>query len=56
MVDTVKPTKEAVREYMYRRQAEHRPPQSQEEIWRQLGWDLIAQERDENHRRAWQRP
>ncbi|WP_194713285.1 hypothetical protein [Noviherbaspirillum soli] len=56
MVDTVKLTKEKVREYMHRRQVEHRPPQTQEEIRRQLGWDLNERERDENRRRAWQRP
>jgi len=56
MVDTVKPTKEKVREYMHRRQADHRPPQTQEEIRRQLGWDLIEMERVENSRSVWQRP
>jgi hypothetical protein len=47
MVETVKPTKEQVREYMERRQAQHQPPPSREEIRRQLGWDLIKMERKE---------
>lgn len=34
------PTKEQVREYMQRRQAEHRPLPDLKEIRRQLGWDL----------------
>lgn len=51
MVKTVKPTKEQVRDYMERRQAEHRPPPSREEIRRQLGWELIEMERAERRRR-----
>jgi hypothetical protein len=51
MFNTVKPTKEQVREYMGRRQAEHKPPPSREEIRRQLGWELIEMERDEHRRR-----
>jgi hypothetical protein len=51
MVKTVKPTKEQVREYMERRQAEHRPPPSREEIRRQLGWELIEMERAERRHR-----
>jgi hypothetical protein len=50
MVKTVKPTKEQVREYMERRQAQHRPPPSREEIRRQLGWELIEMEREERRR------
>jgi hypothetical protein len=50
MVKTVKPTKEQVREYMGRRQAEHKPPPSREEIRRQLGWELIEMEREERRR------
>ena len=45
MVKTMKPTKEQIREYMGRRQAEHKPPPSREEICRQLGWELIEMER-----------
>lgn len=52
MVHTVKPSKEQVREYMARRHEQHHPPQTLEEIRRQLGWDLIAMERAErNHRK-----
>jgi hypothetical protein len=47
MDPTAKPTKQQVREYMERRQAEHTPPPSRDEIRRQLGWDLIAQQRNE---------
>jgi hypothetical protein len=46
MVKTVKPTKEQVREYMGRRQAEHKPPPSREEIRRQLGWELSEMAHD----------
>jgi hypothetical protein len=51
MVKTVKPTKEQVREYMERRQAQHQPLPTREEIRRQLGWELIEKERDERRRR-----
>lgn len=51
MVNTVKPTKEQVREYMERRQEQHQPPPTQEEIRRQLGWDLIEMERAEQRHR-----
>jgi hypothetical protein len=46
MFKTIKPTKEQVREYMGRRQAEHKPPPPQEEIRRQLGWNVIDIDRD----------
>jgi hypothetical protein len=52
MANTVKPTKEQVREGKDRRQAEPRPPLSQEELRRQLGWDLIEMERNEKRRRS----
>ena len=51
MLKTQKPTKEQVREYMARRHAQHHPPQTQEEIRRQLGWDLIEMERQKQNRR-----
>ncbi|MDB5840179.1 MAG: hypothetical protein JWQ23_2131 [Herminiimonas sp.] len=44
---TDKPSKEQVRDYMLRRQGEHRPPPDQVEIRRQLGWDLIEMARRE---------
>jgi hypothetical protein len=50
MVKTVQPTKEQVRDYMERRQAEHKPPPTREEIRRRLGWDLIELERHECRR------
>ena len=41
MDDAKGPTKEKVREYMQRRQTERRqPPQGQDQIRRELGWDL----------------
>jgi hypothetical protein len=52
MVATAKqPTKEQVRDYMDRRKVEHQPPPTQEEIRRELGWDLIKMEREERRRR-----
>lgn len=51
MINTVKPSKEQVREYMERRQAQHQPPPSCQEIRRQLGWELAEAEREERSRR-----
>ena len=51
MVNTSKPSKEQVREYMARRQAQHQPPPSCQEIRRQLGWELVEAEREESSRR-----
>jgi hypothetical protein len=53
MVKTVKPTKEQVREYMGRRQAEHKPPPNCKEIRRQLGWEMdeIAEMAHDKQRR-----
>jgi len=51
MVNTSKPSKEQVREYMARRQAQHQPPPSCQEIRRQLGWELVEAEREEKCRR-----
>lgn len=51
MVNTAKPSKEQVREYMARRQAQHQPPPSCQEIRRQLGWELVEAEREERSRR-----
>lgn len=51
MVNTSKPSKEQVREYMERRQAQHQPPPSCQEIRRQLGWELVEAEREERCRR-----
>lgn len=40
-MDQPKPTKEKVREYMERRHAERRrPPHNQDQIRRELGWEL----------------
>ena len=40
-MDQPKPTKERVREYIERRQTERRqPPHDQEQIRREIGWDL----------------
>jgi hypothetical protein len=38
-----KPTKEQVREWQQQRQDDHTPPPPPEEIRRQLGWDLIPE-------------
>jgi hypothetical protein len=46
MVKSVKPAKEQVREYMLRRQAEHKPPPSCEEIRRELGWSMADSDCD----------
>lgn len=42
------PTKEQVREWMAQHVSEHRPPEDGAKIRRELGWDLIKQERDEH--------
>lgn len=41
------PSKEAVRQYMQRQAAAHRPPPDMKQIRRELGWDLIDQQRKE---------
>lgn len=41
------PSKQVVRQYMEGRQREHKPPPSQKEIRRQLGWDLVEMQRAE---------
>lgn len=41
------PSKEQVRQYLGQRLAQHAPPPSQDEIRRQLGWELIAASRAE---------
>jgi len=41
-MQTIKPTKEQVRQYMNQRQAERKPPASIEEIRQQLGWKLLS--------------
>lgn len=52
MVNTAKPSKEQVREYLTRRQAQHQPPPTCEEIRRQLGWEPVeAQPREQSRRR-----
>lgn len=41
------PSKEAVRDYMQHRQREHAPPPDLKRIRQELGWDLIAAERNQ---------
>jgi hypothetical protein len=45
MKQTTHPSKEAVRQFMARRQAERTPPPSPERIRQELGWHLIEAER-----------
>jgi hypothetical protein len=45
MTATTHPTKEAVRKFMRKRQVEHKPPPSPEQIKRELGWHLVEAER-----------
>ena len=40
-----KPTKEEVREWQKQRIADHKPPPSQKQIRRELGWDLAEAQR-----------
>ena len=51
MVNTVKPSKEQVREYLARRQAQHQPPPTCQEIRRQLGWEAVETQPQEGSRR-----
>ena len=44
------PTKEQVREYLKRRVAEHSPPPNAKEIRRQLGYDLLEAQRQQQAR------
>jgi len=41
-------TKEAVREYMNQRNKERKPPPSQKEVRRMLGWELRDMQREKN--------
>jgi hypothetical protein len=47
-----KPTKESVRNWLQQRVTEHAPLPSLEEIRRQLGWSLVAGERDAQMKEA----
>lgn len=40
-METVKPTKQQLREYLYGRHQTKAPPPTPEEIRRQLGWSMI---------------
>jgi len=40
-MDSLKPTKEQIRQYMAQRQVAHCPPPTMTEIRRQLGWGLM---------------
>lgn len=51
-MDQKQPSKEAVRSYMEQRQREHAPPPDMKRIRQELGWDLIAAEREEQRRRS----
>ena len=42
------PTKQQVREYLERRQTEHKPPPTLNEIRKQLGWNLSEAARHKN--------
>lgn len=44
-MNSSKPTKEQVRHWLDRQVSEHRPPPSPEQIRRELGWDLLKDER-----------
>lgn len=43
---TSKPTVAQVRSWMQQRQVDRSPPPSLEEVGRQLGWELVAAERE----------
>lgn len=45
MIDTTRPPKETVRQYMERRTLAEDPPPTPEEIRQQLGWYLIPENR-----------
>jgi hypothetical protein len=46
------PTKEQVRHWMNERSKERRPPPDANQIRRELGWNLIGAEREEQERSA----
>ena len=48
----IKSKQQVARDYMERRQVEHRPPPSAQEIKRQMGWDLVEAHRAEQERLA----
>lgn len=46
-INSKPPTKQQVRQYMEGRQREHKPPPDPKQIRRELGWDLIEAERND---------
>lgn len=51
MTQTTHPTKEQVRDYMERRTHAAEPPPDMVEVRRQLGWAIIAAEREAQERK-----
>lgn len=47
MTQVIQPSKEEVRQYMAKRQVERVPPPRPEEVRRQLGWNLVEAEREQ---------
>jgi hypothetical protein len=41
-----RPTKQRLREYLYRRQRSSEPPLTPEQARRELGWNLLPQSKD----------
>ena len=52
MTKPEKPVKEKVREWLRREISQHRPPPDIDEIRRNLGWEIPAQDRDRRPKRA----
>lgn len=52
MTQSDKPGKEEIREWLRREISRRRPPPDIDEIRRNLGWDIPAQEREKRIRRA----
>lgn len=46
MTQVTHPSKQAVRDFMAKRQVERVPPPRPEEVRRQLGWNLVEAERE----------
>jgi len=49
MTETVKPSKQQLREYLYKRHESKDPPPTPDEARRELGWMLVPETKAYNH-------
>jgi len=49
VIETKRPTKQELREYLYRRYESKEPPPTPEDIRKELGWHLMPQNKAYDH-------